>query len=58
MVDVEFFTAPPPAEQATTEVPVTCTIKSNFLCNLGYGDATRLNPRNPRLAFGEACRLL
>ena len=33
-------------------------IKSNFLCTLGYGDATKLNPRNPRLDFEEACTLL
>jgi 3-hydroxypropanoate dehydrogenase len=32
------------------------TIKSNFLCNLGYGDAGKLHPRNPRLDFDEACR--
>jgi 3-hydroxypropanoate dehydrogenase len=32
--------------------------KSNFLCNLGYGDATKLFPRSPRLAFEEACLLL
>lgn len=31
-------------------------IKSNFLINLGYGDASRdLFPRSPRLAFAEAC---
>jgi 3-hydroxypropanoate dehydrogenase len=32
--------------------------KANFLCNLGYGDATKLFPRNPRLAFEEACKVL
>ena len=32
--------------------------KSNFLCNLGYGDASKLHPRNPRLPFDEACRIL
>ncbi len=31
--------------------------KSNFLCNLGYGDASKLHPRNPRLAFEEACQI-
>ena len=34
------------------------TVKSNFLCNLGYGDPARLHPRNPRLAFDEACRVV
>lgn len=33
------------------------TIRSNFLCNLGYGDPARLRPRNPRLDFEEACRI-
>lgn len=33
-------------------------IKSNFLVNLGYGDASRdLFPRSPRLSFGEACTI-
>ena len=32
--------------------------KANFLCNLGYGDPEKLFPRNPRLAFDEACRVL
>jgi 3-hydroxypropanoate dehydrogenase len=32
--------------------------KSNFLCNLGYGAPEALFPRNPRLAFEEACTLL
>ena len=32
--------------------------KSNFLCNLGYGDAATVPPvRNPRLSFDEACRI-
>jgi 3-hydroxypropanoate dehydrogenase len=30
----------------------------NFICNLGYGDADKLFPRNPRLNFDEACRIL
>ncbi|MCC7047745.1 MAG: malonic semialdehyde reductase [Alphaproteobacteria bacterium] len=32
-------------------------VKSNFLCNLGYGDPAKLRPRNPRLTFDEACRI-
>ena len=32
--------------------------KSNFLVNLGHGDASGLLPRSPRLAFDEACILL
>jgi 3-hydroxypropanoate dehydrogenase len=30
--------------------------KSNFLVNLGFGDASGLFPRSPRLTFDEACR--
>ena len=33
-------------------------VRSNFLCNLGYGDASALHPRSPRLDFDEACTLL
>jgi 3-hydroxypropanoate dehydrogenase len=28
-------------------------VKSNFLCNLGYGDASAILPRLPRLSFDE-----
>ncbi len=31
--------------------------KSNFLCNLGYGDPAKVKPRNPRLSLEEACRI-
>jgi 3-hydroxypropanoate dehydrogenase len=34
------------------------TVKSNFLCNLGHGDASKLYPRSPRLDFEEACKLV
>ncbi|HEX4593483.1 MAG TPA: malonic semialdehyde reductase [Bryobacteraceae bacterium] len=43
-VDAEFF--------------LGTSLKSNFVCNLGYGDASKLFPRNPRLDFDEACKLL
>jgi 3-hydroxypropanoate dehydrogenase len=32
--------------------------QANFLCNLGYGDDSKLYPRLPRLPFEEACRIL
>ena len=32
-------------------------IRSNFLCNIGYGAASGLFPRNPRLSFDEACQI-
>jgi 3-hydroxypropanoate dehydrogenase len=31
--------------------------RSNFLCNLAYGDDSVLFPRSPRLPFDEACRI-
>lgn len=34
------------------------SIKSNFLINLGYGDAEKLFPRSPRLSFDEAAQIL
>lgn len=33
-------------------------VKSNFLCNLGYGDPGKLRDRSPRLAFEQACEVL
>lgn len=32
--------------------------KVNFLCNVGYGDYSKLYPRNPRLEFEEAAIVL
>ena len=32
--------------------------QTDFLCNLGYGDAAKLHPRGPRLEFREACQML
>ena len=33
-------------------------IKSNFLCNVGYGDPAKVLPKLPRLDFDEACTLM
>ena len=44
MVDAEFFAGTP--------------VRSNFLCNLGYGDPSKLHPRAPRLSFDEACSIV
>src|SRR5688572_28873157 len=33
-------------------------LKSNFLVNIGYGTGKGIVPRNPRLTFEEACRIL
>ena len=32
--------------------------KSNFLCNIGYGDPSKLFGRSPRLSFEDACTLM
>jgi 3-hydroxypropanoate dehydrogenase len=32
-------------------------IKSNFICALGYGDASGVFARSPRLSFEEACQI-
>ena len=33
-------------------------VKSNFLCNVGYGDPAKVMQKLPRLEFEEACQLL
>ena len=33
-------------------------VKSNFLCNIGFGDPAKLHPRAPRLSFDEACTIV
>jgi 3-hydroxypropanoate dehydrogenase len=57
-VDEEFF--PIASSESDTEqaaFPIS-QIRSNFLCNLGYGDVAKLFPRGPRLEFEEVCNLL
>jgi 3-hydroxypropanoate dehydrogenase len=34
------------------------TLKSNFLCNIGYADETALFQKLPRLAFDQACSIV
>lgn len=34
------------------------SVRSNFLCNLGYGDSKGIFPRSPRLDFDEACSIV
>jgi nitroreductase len=33
-------------------------IKTNFICNLGYGNAAQLFPRSPRPEFAEVCTIV
>jgi 3-hydroxypropanoate dehydrogenase len=57
-VDEIFFDAGRECEGCDQEFFPEGHVKSNFLCNLGYGDRSKLFPRNPRLRFEEACTLL
>jgi 3-hydroxypropanoate dehydrogenase len=56
-LDEEFFAAGK-CEDCEQEFFPEGHVKSNFLCNLGYGDRSKLFPRSPRLEFNEACTLL
>ena len=56
-VDEEFFAAGKCEDCGEEFFPVG-HVKSNFLCNIGYGDSAKLLPRNPRLDFSEACTLM
>ncbi|MCL4115972.1 UNVERIFIED_CONTAM: hypothetical protein GTU68_013145 [Idotea baltica] len=44
VIDAEFFNG--------------TTLKSNFLCNVGYGDETALFQRLPRFDFDDVCEIL
>ena len=57
-VDEEFFGAGKSEPNSTQEFFPEGHIKSNFLCNLGYGDQSKLFARAPRLEFDQACTLL
>lgn len=45
-------------DEVTAEFFGGTSVKANFLCNLGYGDASALKPRLPRLAFDEVAQVL
>ena len=34
------------------------SVKSNFICGLGYGDPSGVFPRSPRPAFDEVCQIV
>jgi 3-hydroxypropanoate dehydrogenase len=57
-LDEEFFGAGKAGDDCDQEFFPAGHVRSNFLCNLGYGDPASLHPRLPRLAFNEACTLL
>lgn len=45
-------------EKVDKEFFAGTSVKSNFVINLGYGDSSKLFPRNPRLSFDEAAQIL
>lgn len=57
-VDHEFFREPSEGTAFQQEHCPDSHIKSNFLCNLGYGDPKMLHPRGPRFEFAEVCKIL
>jgi len=57
-VDEEFFPKTVTEPDSGDNAPPAGFVKSNFLCNLGYGDESKLFPRGPRQSFDEACKLL
>src|ERR1700758_1970179 len=57
-LDEEFFGAGKESDIPYEEFFPEGHLKPNFLCNLGFGDRTKLFPRSPRLAFEEACSLV
>lgn len=56
-VNQEFFPTKRESDHEHEDLPIG-RIRSNFLINLGYGDTGKVKPRNPRLAFDEACRII
>lgn len=56
-VDEEFFCADVDRDCMCEEY-VPGTIKSNFLCNIGYGDPASVRPRSPRLEFNESFHVI
>lgn len=57
-VDQEFFGSGKQAYPDEQEFFTAGCMRSNFLCNLGYGDPAKIHSRLPRLDFDEACQLL
>ena len=57
-LDRDFFDAGRECEGCDQEFFPEGHVKSNVLVNIGHGDASKVYPRNPRLAFDEACTLL
>ena len=46
------------AAKADAEFWAGTPVKTNFICGIGYGDASKVMGRSPRYTFDEACKLL
>ncbi|MFZ6689106.1 malonic semialdehyde reductase [Undibacterium sp. SXout11W] len=46
------------ADKVNTTFFAGTSVKVNFICNIGYGDASKLFPRSPRLSFDDACKIV
>ena len=57
-VDQEFFGSGKNVDDCDQEFFPLTHVRTNFLCNIGYGDRSQLHPRNLRLSFEEACVVL
>jgi 3-hydroxypropanoate dehydrogenase len=57
-LDEEFFQAGQECDGCEQEFFPAGHVKSNFLCNLGHGDPSKLFERLPRFEFEEACTLI
>ena len=55
-VDHEFFGASREEQASDEEFFPTTHVRSNFLCDLGYGDPAKLFPRSPRFDLAEIAR--
>jgi nitroreductase len=46
------------AEKVNAAFFAGTSVKVNFICNLGHGDASKLFGRSPRFDFDEACKIV
>jgi nitroreductase len=46
------------AAQVNAEFFAGTNVEANFICSLGYGDASKLFPRSPRTDFAEVCKVV
>lgn len=57
-VDQEFFESGKQLDADQQEFFTTGSVRTNFLCNIGYADHSKVHARAPRLDFDEVCKIL